>query len=154
MAVAAFKVGALADAEQVQAVAEALADFSDVPVVFDPVLDHSSGEDWQDDSGTWIRGDDAPAIVDFVRRIGQDPRSARLAYFALNYLRVGNGVARALLDSPHLQPAEQLALFPSSAMGQAESAVQRVATWTTAANGDDGVGRAIEDLLAGRLATE
>ncbi len=49
MPVAAFKVGALADAEQVQPVAEALADFSDVPVVLDPVLDHSSGEDWQDD---------------------------------------------------------------------------------------------------------
>jgi len=49
MAVAAFKVGALADAEQVQPVAEALADFSDVPVVFDPVLDHSAGEDWQDE---------------------------------------------------------------------------------------------------------
>ena len=47
MAVAAFKVGALADAEQVQPVAEALADFADVPVVLDPVLDHSSGEDWQ-----------------------------------------------------------------------------------------------------------
>ena len=49
MAVAAFKVGALADAEQVQPVAEALADFSDVPVVLDPVLDHSSGEEWQDE---------------------------------------------------------------------------------------------------------
>lgn len=49
MAVAAFKVGALADAEQVQPVAEALADFSEVPVVFDPVLDHSSGEEWQDE---------------------------------------------------------------------------------------------------------
>jgi hydroxymethylpyrimidine/phosphomethylpyrimidine kinase len=49
MAVAAFKVGALADAEQVQPVAEALADFADVPVVFDPVLDHSSGEEWQDE---------------------------------------------------------------------------------------------------------
>jgi len=49
MAVAAFKVGALADAEQVQPVAEALADFSDVPVVLDPVLDHSMGEDWQDE---------------------------------------------------------------------------------------------------------
>lgn len=49
MPVAAFKVGALADAEQVQPIAEALADFSDVPVVFDPVLDHSSGEEWQDD---------------------------------------------------------------------------------------------------------
>ena len=49
MAVAAFKVGALADADQVQPVAEALADFSDVPVVFDPVLDHSMGEDWQDE---------------------------------------------------------------------------------------------------------
>lgn len=49
MPVAAFKVGALADAEQVQPVAEALADFSDLPVVFDPVLDHSSGEEWQDE---------------------------------------------------------------------------------------------------------
>lgn len=49
MAVAAFKVGALADAEQVQPVAEALADFADVPVVLDPVLDHSSGEEWQDE---------------------------------------------------------------------------------------------------------
>ena len=29
--------------------AEALADFSDVPVVLDPVLDHSSGEEWQDE---------------------------------------------------------------------------------------------------------
>jgi Cof subfamily protein (haloacid dehalogenase superfamily) len=42
----------------------------------------------------------------------------------------------------------------SVAMGQASSAVQRAATWTTTAHGDDGVGRAIEDLLAGRLATE
>jgi hydroxymethylpyrimidine/phosphomethylpyrimidine kinase len=49
MPVAAFKVGALADAEQVQPVAEALADFADVPVVLDPVLDHSSGEEWEDD---------------------------------------------------------------------------------------------------------
>lgn len=49
MPVAAFKVGALANAEQVQPVAEALADFADVPVVLDPVLDHSSGEDWQDE---------------------------------------------------------------------------------------------------------
>lgn len=47
MPVAAFKIGALADAEQVQPVAEALADFSDVPVVLDPVLDHPTGEDWQ-----------------------------------------------------------------------------------------------------------
>ena len=49
MAVAAFKIGALADAEQVQPVAEALADFADVPVVLDPVLEHSSGEEWQDE---------------------------------------------------------------------------------------------------------
>ena len=49
MAVAAFKIGALAGAEQVQPVAEALADFADVPVVLDPVLEHSSGEEWQDE---------------------------------------------------------------------------------------------------------
>jgi hydroxymethylpyrimidine/phosphomethylpyrimidine kinase len=49
MPVAAFKVGALADASQVQPVAEVLADFSDVPVVLDPSLDHSSGEEWQDE---------------------------------------------------------------------------------------------------------
>jgi hydroxymethylpyrimidine/phosphomethylpyrimidine kinase len=49
MAVAAFKVGALANADQVQPVAEALADYSDVPVVLDPVLDHSSGEEWRDE---------------------------------------------------------------------------------------------------------
>ena len=49
MPVAAFKIGALAAADQVQPVAEALADFSDVPVVLDPVLDHSSGEDWEDE---------------------------------------------------------------------------------------------------------
>jgi hydroxymethylpyrimidine/phosphomethylpyrimidine kinase len=49
MPVAAFKVGALAAADQVQPVAEALADFSDVPVVLDPVLDHTSGEEWQDE---------------------------------------------------------------------------------------------------------
>jgi hydroxymethylpyrimidine/phosphomethylpyrimidine kinase len=49
MPVAAFKVGALADAGQVQPVAEALADFSDVPVVLDPALDHSSGDEWQDE---------------------------------------------------------------------------------------------------------
>lgn len=49
MPVAAFKVGALAAADQVQPVAEALADFSDVPVVLDPVLDHASGEDWEDE---------------------------------------------------------------------------------------------------------
>ena len=35
MAVAAFKIGALADAEQVQPVAEVLADFADVPVVLE-----------------------------------------------------------------------------------------------------------------------
>lgn len=49
MPVAAFKIGALAAADQVQPVAEVLADFSDVPVVLDPVLDHSSGEEWQDE---------------------------------------------------------------------------------------------------------
>jgi hydroxymethylpyrimidine/phosphomethylpyrimidine kinase len=49
MPVAAFKVGALADAEQVQPVAEALAESSEVPVVLDPVLDHSSGEEWEDE---------------------------------------------------------------------------------------------------------
>jgi len=49
MPVAAFKVGALADADQVQPVAEVLADFSDVPVVLDPMLDHSSGEEWEDE---------------------------------------------------------------------------------------------------------
>ena len=49
MPVAAFKVGALAAADNVQPVAEALADFSDVPVVLDPVLDHSSGEEWEDE---------------------------------------------------------------------------------------------------------
>jgi hydroxymethylpyrimidine/phosphomethylpyrimidine kinase len=49
MPVAAFKVGALAAADQVQPVAEALADFSDVPVVLDPVLDHASGEEWADE---------------------------------------------------------------------------------------------------------
>jgi hydroxymethylpyrimidine/phosphomethylpyrimidine kinase len=49
MPVAAFKIGALADADQVQPVAEAIADFSDVPVVLDPVLDHSSGEEWQEE---------------------------------------------------------------------------------------------------------
>jgi hydroxymethylpyrimidine/phosphomethylpyrimidine kinase len=49
MPVAAFKIGALATADQVQPVAEVLADFSDVPVVLDPVLDHSSGEEWQDE---------------------------------------------------------------------------------------------------------
>ena len=45
----AFKVGALAAADQVQPVAEALADFSDVPVVLYLVLDHASGEDWKDE---------------------------------------------------------------------------------------------------------
>ena len=49
MPVAAFKVGALATADQVQPIAEALADFSDVPVVLDPVLDHSGGEEWEDE---------------------------------------------------------------------------------------------------------
>lgn len=49
MPVAAFKIGAFADADQVQPVAEALADFSDIPVVFDPVLDHSGSEEWQDE---------------------------------------------------------------------------------------------------------
>jgi hydroxymethylpyrimidine/phosphomethylpyrimidine kinase len=49
MPVGAFKIGALADASQVQPVAEALADWSDVPVVLDPALDHTSGEEWQDE---------------------------------------------------------------------------------------------------------
>lgn len=49
MAVAAFKIGALASVEQVQPVAEAVADSSDVPVVLDPALDHSSGEEWTDE---------------------------------------------------------------------------------------------------------
>jgi hydroxymethylpyrimidine/phosphomethylpyrimidine kinase len=49
MAVAAFKIGALGSVEQVQPVAEAVADFSGVPVVLDPALDHSSGEDWTDE---------------------------------------------------------------------------------------------------------
>jgi hydroxymethylpyrimidine/phosphomethylpyrimidine kinase len=49
MAVAAFKIGALASVEQVQPVAEAVADFADVPVVLDPPLDHSSGEEWTDE---------------------------------------------------------------------------------------------------------
>jgi hydroxymethylpyrimidine/phosphomethylpyrimidine kinase len=46
MAVAAIKIGALADAEQVQPVAEALAD-SDVPVVLDPVLEPPPDDDWE-----------------------------------------------------------------------------------------------------------
>jgi hydroxymethylpyrimidine/phosphomethylpyrimidine kinase len=49
MPVAAFKVGALAHASQVQPVAEVLADFADVPVVLDPALDHASGDEWQDE---------------------------------------------------------------------------------------------------------
>jgi hydroxymethylpyrimidine/phosphomethylpyrimidine kinase len=49
MPVAAFKVGALAGPEQVQPVAEAIADFADVPVVLDPALDHSTGEEWSDE---------------------------------------------------------------------------------------------------------
>jgi hydroxymethylpyrimidine/phosphomethylpyrimidine kinase len=49
MAVAAIKIGALADADQVQPVAEALADFSDVPVVLDPVFDRTGGEEWEDE---------------------------------------------------------------------------------------------------------
>jgi hydroxymethylpyrimidine/phosphomethylpyrimidine kinase len=49
MAVAAFKIGALAGPEQVQPVAEAIVDFADVPVVLDPALDHSSGEEWTDE---------------------------------------------------------------------------------------------------------
>ena len=38
----------------------------------------------------------------------------------------------------------------SVAMGQAAAAVQQAATWVTASHDDDGVGRAIEELLAGR----
>jgi Cof subfamily protein (haloacid dehalogenase superfamily) len=38
----------------------------------------------------------------------------------------------------------------SVAMGQAHDPVKRAATWVCAAHGDDGVGRSIEDLLAGR----
>jgi HAD superfamily hydrolase (TIGR01484 family) len=38
----------------------------------------------------------------------------------------------------------------SVAMGQAHDAVKRAATWVCATHGDDGVGRSIEDLLAGR----
>jgi hydroxymethylpyrimidine pyrophosphatase-like HAD family hydrolase len=38
----------------------------------------------------------------------------------------------------------------SVAMGQAADAVRDAATWVCATNGDDGVGRSIEDLLAGR----
>ena len=49
MAVAAFKIGALAGPEQVQPVAEAIVDFADVPVVLDPALDHSTGEEWTDE---------------------------------------------------------------------------------------------------------
>jgi hydroxymethylpyrimidine/phosphomethylpyrimidine kinase len=49
MAVAAIKIGALADAEQVQPVAEALADVSDVPVVLDPVLEQARGDEWEDE---------------------------------------------------------------------------------------------------------
>jgi hydroxymethylpyrimidine pyrophosphatase-like HAD family hydrolase len=38
----------------------------------------------------------------------------------------------------------------SVAMGQAVDAVRDAATWVCATHGDDGVGRSIEDLLAGR----
>lgn len=38
----------------------------------------------------------------------------------------------------------------SVAMGQAGAAVRDAATWVSAHHGEDGVGRAIEDLLAGR----
>jgi Cof subfamily protein (haloacid dehalogenase superfamily) len=38
----------------------------------------------------------------------------------------------------------------SVAMGQASTVVQQAATWVTAAHGDDGVGQAIEHILAGR----
>ena len=38
----------------------------------------------------------------------------------------------------------------SVAMGQASDVVRDAATWVTAGHDDDGVGRAIEDLLAGR----
>jgi Cof subfamily protein (haloacid dehalogenase superfamily) len=38
----------------------------------------------------------------------------------------------------------------SVAMGQSSSAVQQMATWVTTDNTDDGVGRAIEQLLSGR----
>jgi len=49
MAVAAFKIGALASAEQVQPVAEILADCDDIPVVLDAVLDRSDAEEWEGD---------------------------------------------------------------------------------------------------------
>src|SRR5512134_2734297 len=49
MAVAAFKIGALASVEQVQPVAEILADCDDIPVVLDPVLDRTDAEDWEGD---------------------------------------------------------------------------------------------------------
>jgi Cof subfamily protein (haloacid dehalogenase superfamily) len=38
----------------------------------------------------------------------------------------------------------------SVAMGQAAASVREAATWVSALHGEDGVGRAIEDLLAGR----
>jgi uncharacterized protein (TIGR02996 family) len=81
---------------------------------------HLDGEDWLDENDDPINGDDAEGVVAFLRRVGQDPRSARLVYFALNYCHVGNAVAQALLDSPHLQPAEQLALFVSRSMSTAQ----------------------------------
>jgi uncharacterized protein (TIGR02996 family) len=61
---------------------------------------------WDEDDDL-IEEDDAEEIADFVRRIGQDPRAARLTHFVLDLqqVSVGDVIAGALLDSPHLHPA-------------------------------------------------
>jgi hydroxymethylpyrimidine/phosphomethylpyrimidine kinase len=46
MAVSAFKVGVLASVEQIQPIAEILAECDDVPVVLDPVLENADTAEW------------------------------------------------------------------------------------------------------------
>jgi uncharacterized protein (TIGR02996 family) len=80
---------------------------------------HLDGETWESASGE-ITDVDAPGIVEFVRGIAQDPRSARLTYFALHYSWVSSEVVQALLDSPCLQPAEGMQLVLAPEVGPAE----------------------------------
>lgn len=68
---------------------------------------HLDGEDWfVDDGDTDATQDDVAA---FVTQIGASPKAAQLTNLQLNCL-IGDEVTRALIDAPHLRPAEQLCL--------------------------------------------
>lgn len=78
---------------------------------------HLDGEDWfGDDPDDPFTTPDDPRLAAFLARFGASPRAGYLAHFHLGYL-VGDRAAQALLDSPYLQPNEQLCLFSRGGLG-------------------------------------